>query len=428
MTITDLDYRDLVRDDRVHGSLYYDPRVLRDEIERIWRRDWVFVGHDSEIPEPGDYVRKRVALSDVVLCRDRDGVVRVFVNWCPHRGNLLCASDRGNTRSFRCAYHGWTFANTGKFLGRTLRDGYRDGFGKSDVRLLTPEVATYRGLVFVRFEAGGPTLDEKMAAIRAPLDAYLDRSPTGRVRVLGVQKIRFRANWKVVMENFIDGYHPSFVHRTVFYNQARYVGDTRDEAVKAFERGESAFVSLPFGSAWADYGATRANVGNGRVPLPADAQERYEQALVRGHGEDRARELLGRSVPVGLIFPNLFFIQNDFRTFQPVSVRETDLHLMFFALEDVDDEVNEERLRYHQLMYGPAGFVLADDLDVYERAQTGVESAAGGPDEWLDISRGMHRERVDDGTRAGTLDDEVALRGAWRHYRDLMTAPSAVPA
>ena len=108
---------ELIRPDRVHGSLYTDPAVFALELERIWYRTWIYVGHESEIPEPDDYVLKSIGPQAVIMTRDRQGEVHLLLNRCSHRANLVCDVERGNGSAFRCTYHGWTFSNTGQ-IGR----------------------------------------------------------------------------------------------------------------------------------------------------------------------------------------------------------------------------------------------------------------------------------------------------------------------
>jgi len=112
-----IDYRAAVRDDRVHGRLYVDPAVFGEEMERIFVRGWAFVGHESEIPEPGDWVTRRIGREPVIFVRDREGTAHVLANRCAHRGTTLCWAARGNSRSFVCTYHGWTFALGGELIG-----------------------------------------------------------------------------------------------------------------------------------------------------------------------------------------------------------------------------------------------------------------------------------------------------------------------
>ena len=149
------DYPGLIRPDRVHGSLYTDPRVFADELARIWYRTWVYVGHESEVPEPGDYVRKTLGLQDVIMTRGADGRVRLLLNRCAHRGNLVCEAERG---------HGWTYKNTGELIGFPFNQGY-GGKGTIEAELSlasVPRTGSHRGFVFGSMAADGPSLAEHL--------------------------------------------------------------------------------------------------------------------------------------------------------------------------------------------------------------------------------------------------------------------------
>ncbi len=109
------EYGELIQEDRVHGRLYYDPTIFQEEVEKIWHRQWVYVGHESEVAEPGDYVTRQLGLQPAIITRDKEGEIWVLLNRCMHRGNLVCQSERGNTQEFRCIYHGWTVQPQGRF-------------------------------------------------------------------------------------------------------------------------------------------------------------------------------------------------------------------------------------------------------------------------------------------------------------------------
>src|SRR5688500_19001262 len=130
-----IDYDDLVQPDRVHGRLYYDPAIFEEELEKIWYREWVYVGHASEIPESGDYRTRMIGLQPVIMTRDEDGGVHLLMNRCAHRGNTVCQMERGNSHAFRCAYHGWTFANDGHLLGVTYASAYGSDFNREEYAL-----------------------------------------------------------------------------------------------------------------------------------------------------------------------------------------------------------------------------------------------------------------------------------------------------
>lgn len=418
-----IDYAGLIQEDRVHGSLYTEQRVFEDEMRRLWRREWIYAGHESEVPEPGDYRRRFLAGVDCVLTRDEDGRVHVLVNRCPHRGNLVCTAEAGNSRVLRCAYHGWAFKNDGSLLGLTFRDAYTAEHGKQDKNLASvPNVEIYRGLIFVRFAESGTPFDEHIAPVRPYLDRYLDRSPTGRIRVVAEMKVKVSANWKIALDNTVDGYHPKFVHQATFYQQRPEVGKTSDAAARGKSRGARA-IDLGRGCAQIEWGEARVAEGAGRIPLPEPWQAEYERALHANLGESRARTVLDNPVPHVLVFPNLFVLQNDLRVFIPIGPRVTLYHTYFWEMEDVRPEVNQLRLRQHEQLYSPAsGFVISDDFDIFERMQLGLEARFDSGQEWLDQSRGMHREEVQGDQIRGMTVDEVGVRGIWRHYRSVMTS------
>ena len=121
---------ELIRPDRVHGSLYSDPAIFEAELQNIWYRTWVYVGHESEVPNANDYVVKSIGPQSVIMTRDEQGKINLLLNRCSHRGNQVCSYDKGNARSFTCPFHSWTFANDGRLVGYAFPDGY-EGQDKS---------------------------------------------------------------------------------------------------------------------------------------------------------------------------------------------------------------------------------------------------------------------------------------------------------
>ncbi len=109
-------FAELVLDDRVHGSLYTSPSVFLEEMDRIFHNGWVYAGHESEIPQPGDYVARRIGRQPLILTRDKLGEMHLLYDRCPHRGNRLCPAERGKADHFICNYHGWVFDGRGEFV------------------------------------------------------------------------------------------------------------------------------------------------------------------------------------------------------------------------------------------------------------------------------------------------------------------------
>ena len=131
----------------VDRRVFADPELYRLEQERVFARCWLLLGHESEIPHPGDYVSVYMGENPVLLCRDGNGRLRAFLNMCRHRGNRVCRLDRGNSPSFECSYHGWTFSNEGTLIGIPMPQHYADLDRDSWGLIPVAQLDTHRGLI-----------------------------------------------------------------------------------------------------------------------------------------------------------------------------------------------------------------------------------------------------------------------------------------
>lgn len=414
-TTSAVPWDELIEPDRVHGSLYTDPAIYEAELERIWYRTWVYVGHESEVPEPNDYVLKSIGPQPVIMTRDKEGRVHLLLNRCTHRGNQVCLTERGTSGSFRCSYHGWTFSNTGALVGYPFRSGYGDRDVKGELGLAhVPRQASYRGFVFGSFAAGGPSLAEHLGAAAGAFDRLARLSPEGEVILTaGWLKHRVRANWKLLLENETDGYHPQFVHSSIFSVAGSGIGDLYGEKSLAISR------DLGGGHTENDLRPEFRRIGRplGWFGTTPERLPDYVRRMEEAYGEDEARAILVDGSPHVMVFPNLFIAEIQLFVLQPVAVDETVQHVTAVQFRGAPD-LNRRMLTQTIGSVGPAGLLLADDSEVYERNQRGVEARLP---EWLVLGRGLHRERLDDdGHLVGDATDEVPLRAIWRHYRSLM--------
>jgi len=407
---------ELIQDDHVHGSLYTDPTIYQAELRKIWCRTWVYVGHESEVPNANDYVMKSIGPEPILMTRDKSGRINLLHNRCPHRGNRVCMSEKGNARSFTCPYHGWTFGNDGALRGYPFPSGY-EGADRSKLGLgKVARVASHRGFVFGSFADEGESLLEHLGAAAAAIDALCMNSPEGEVEVTaGYLKHKVKANWKFLVENETDGYHPSFVHASIFEVAQSGIGTLYDS--------DSSAVSRDFGKGHTE-NDLRPEFRKRGVPLSwfgttADKMPAYVAQMEASYGHDKAREIMIDGTPHIMIFPNLFIAEIQLFVLQPLSVDHTVQHVTAIQFKGAPD-INR-RLRQQTMgSVGPAGFLLADDAAMYERTQLGVQ--ASNP-EWLYLGRGRHRERRDaNGYRIGDATDETPSRGIWRHYKSLMEA------
>ncbi|WP_432420362.1 aromatic ring-hydroxylating oxygenase subunit alpha [Nocardia neocaledoniensis] len=407
------DYGHLIQPDRVHGSLYTDPRIFAEELERIWYRTWVFVGHESEVPQPGDYVRKNIGPQDIVMTRDRSGEVNLLLNRCAHRANLVCESAKGNSNSFRCPYHGWTYSTDGKLLGYPYNKGY-GGKNKLDLAMgRVPRVASYQGFIFGSFASDGPSLIEHLGEAATEIDRLARLSPEGKVDLTaGWLQHRTRANWKLLAENETDGYHPQFVHGSIFSVTGSPIGalysDNSTAVTRNLGNGHSENDLRPEFRGFAEpmrwFGTTES-----RVPD-------YVAKMREVHGE-AAEQILIEGAPHVMIFPNLFIAEIQVFNIQPVAHNECIQFSTAVQLRGAP-ELNRRMVSQSIGSVGPAGMLLADDTEMYERNQVGVQMLRP---EWLDLRRGLDRERTDErGLTIGSATDETGMRGFWAHYKKLM--------
>ena len=175
----------LIQPDRVHRSVYADPAIFELELERIFGRAWLLIGHESQVRQRGDYFTTRMGREPVLVVRKDDGEITVLVNRCAHRGAMVCAEGRGNVERFVCPYHGWSYDTSGKLRTVTFQSGYEPN-ALSELRLKrVPRVETYRGFIFASLTASGEDLETFLGTARASFDDLVDRAPGGELEVAG---------------------------------------------------------------------------------------------------------------------------------------------------------------------------------------------------------------------------------------------------
>lgn len=376
----DRDYDAFVKPDRVHSRLYTDPEIFDDEMDRIFHRGWVFVGHASEVAKPGDFRLKRIGRQPVIMVRDLAGQVHLLLNRCRHRGATVCQDEHGNARTFRCAYHGWTYKLDGTLAGVPYPDGYDQQFRREEYGLVkVPRVGEHRGFIFGSVSPAGITLEEHLGRGLGLLDRWIDQvSQGGELDAsIGLHKYHYRGNWKLQVENSLDGYHPPFVHQSVLL---------------ALQKEEANLVDGAQG--------TTSDLGGGHVTLT------------------QAVPVSQAGTVILLIFPNLALVGIQMRLIQPVSVNHTEVTVIPTLIKGAAEQATVFRLREHEGFFGSAGGGSPDDTEVFERVQAGFEATL---EPWILFARGKHRERSDPTMGiVGELRDEVSQRGIWHQWSKLM--------
>jgi phenylpropionate dioxygenase-like ring-hydroxylating dioxygenase large terminal subunit len=415
------DYAEIVRDDRVHGSVYCEPAVFNDEMERIFHSSWVYAGHESEIPAPGDYVTRRIGRQPMILIRDADSRVQLLHDRCPHRGSRLTQRDRGNTRTLVCSYHGWAFDAGGRFLSMPAAASFPRG-GENELHMrAASRVQAYGGFVFASLAPCGDSLEDHLGKARHWIDMLNGLSPTGKIRLdAGWMRHRIAGNWKGLAENQVDAYHLAHVHASLMRANRDFttMRDRSDESATRLRDRGNGHVEIDFAP---DFRRRQALLGWSGDAAP-ERVPAYVDAMKEAYGEADAIRRLTDGPPHAVVFPNLFLAEMNVMMIEPVGPHETVQHSTAVIL-DGGAEINARTLRRCEGALGPAGMLVADDAEIADLQRQGLASAEPA---WLLLRRGMESERIEpDGSRSGDLKDETPQRGFWRHYRRAMSQGGA---
>lgn len=378
--------------------VFSDPRIFELEIERLFVKTWLYVGHQSEVPRAGDFVVRPMAGESVLLVRGKDERVRVLVNTCRHRGNIVCRLERGNAASFQCPYHGWTYDNTGALVGVPGLESYGDRLDRDQWGLVqAAQVADYNGLIFATFNPDAPSLDASLGDMKWYLDVLTRRSDAG----LGVMGAPHRwvipANWKLPADQFVgDTAHFPFTH------------------VSAFGLGTWPQRDAP---PW----VANVRLENGHGVWIRGVQPGYSVLDMRGYPESllesmkrnllpQQLEVLERAASVGgNIMPNLGFMDLafapepgaassgylSFRLWNPIAVDQTEVWSWCLFEKDAPAEFKEAGYLAYLRGFGPSGTFEQDDMVVW----SGPTRSAKGP-----ISRGL-RQNISMGMSNPRIDD-----------------------
>jgi phenylpropionate dioxygenase-like ring-hydroxylating dioxygenase large terminal subunit len=421
----------LVQPDRVHRAVYTDPTIFELEMERIFGRAWLVLGHESQVREAGEYFTTRMGREPVIISRHEDGSVRVLVNRCAHRGSMVCAEGRGRAERFVCPYHGWSYDRAGELKAVPFASGYAPG-KLAELRLAAvPRVATYRGFIFASLAASGETLEDFLGAARASFDDFVDRAPGGELEVAGgVFKHTYNGNWKLMLENHLDGAHPAWVHASsvAVARNAPDPGGERysDIAVRQMRQNgapdavweATGIWTTPRGHGYmGDYhDDDRLVVGMGNPVF-----DEYRRRLIADVGEKRADQILRVTLWNTIVYPNCSFMSQfrQLRIIHPLAVDRSVVYTYSFRMPKAPPQMFRDTVAFANVVNGTGSWVLTDDLEVYERIQRGLNS---GAPEWVYIGRGYGRDVADHGAERGASGtSEVFIRGQMRAWLDYMT-------
>ncbi len=427
------DFDHLIQEDRVHRDIYTDETIFRDEMRKVFGAVWVYLAHESQIPEKDDYITSKLGLRPIIVTRDTTGKIRALYNRCTHRGATVCRKEQGSAKAFACPYHGWTYLNSGKLTGVPWPEGYADDFSDAKFNLAqVPRVQSYRGFIFGTLNPDAPSLEDYLGPARTPIDQWLDRHPGGKVAIANANRLKFKGNWKLAFDNSADGYHVIFSHRSLLAMENRLLSEDEKGMSYYKDKPDEAPMYVQYFGNGHHFKDKRPNIENKPGALwaiegPHPGMEGYEEDL-RARLGDKADQVLdiAASEPVNInIFPNLLILGNHIQVLQPVSMTETDTTWYGTAVIDDDDElggavddVNAIRMRTQE---GFPNFGEVDDLMNFEQIQQGL---AAEEDEWVYMHRGLGIEgRIttdENGVITAPATDEVFMREYMKEYKRLM--------
>ncbi|HKR88245.1 MAG TPA: benzoate 1,2-dioxygenase large subunit [Phenylobacterium sp.] len=382
---------DAVVEDPDHGlyrcrrDIFTDESLFELEMKHIFEGNWIYLAHESQIPNKNDYLTLTMGRQPVFIARDRQGELNAFINACSHRGAMLCRHKRGSKAIYTCPFHGWAFTNSGQLL--KVKDpegaGYPPQFntdGSHDLKRV-PRFQNYRGFLFGSLNPDVAPLGEYLGEATKIIDMMVDQAPEGLEVLRGSSTYYYDGNWKLQAENGADGYHVSSVHWNYVMTTGRRnaaVDDIKAIDASSWNRQEGGFYAFENGhvclwTRWADP-TTR--------PIYGRLAELTEQ-----FGAEKAEWMVSflRNL---CLYPNVFLMDqfsSQIRVFRPISVNRTEVTIYCIAPKGEPPEQRARRIRQYEDFFNASGMATPDDLEEFRACQNGYRASAAP---WNDMSRG----------------------------------------
>ena len=355
----------------VSREAFVSDEVYDRELAQIFETAWVFLAHETELPDTGNYVTRTLGNAPVVVVRDAGGVLRAVLNSCRHRGAKICRADAGTATRFVCPYHGWSFERDGRLITTTFDHLLPADLDFGEWGLIrVPRLESYKGFIFGSWNAEVGSLEAYLGDFKFYLDAFVGRTPGGLVALAPPHRWRSKVNWKVGSLNFIgDGQHTSTTH----------IGPLTLDAVRSAKRGltkrgDSSVQVIVDGG----HGLTLSYLAEGLEAIDYQTHSSDLLPLYASTLPPRQLKLLTHlRAAVGTVFPNLSFIESQagpgqkaliFRLWHPISGSEMEVLSWVFAEREASDDYKRALLKKGIHNFGAAGVFEQDDLELWESA------------------------------------------------------------
>ncbi len=368
---------------RCRRDIFTNADLFELEMKHIFERNWVYLAHESQVPNANDYYTTWIGRQPIVVTRDKTGALHAVINACAHKGAMLCRRKHGNKGSFTCPFHGWTFSNAGKLL--KAKDEKTTEYpvqfnkeGSHDLKKVA-RFQNYRGFLFGSLNPDVMPLEDYLGETKVIIDQIVDQAPSGLEVLRGNSTYIYDGNWKMQMENGCDGYHVSTVH----WNYAATMGRRKVEGTQAVDaNGWSKSVAGVYGFA------------HGHILLWTDTMNpevrpvyRHRDEIAARVGQEKAKFIVNQTRNLCL-YPNVFLMDQfstQIRVVRPISVDKTEVSIFCFAPKGESAQDRATRIRQYEDFFNVSGMGTSDDLEEFRACQSGY---AGSTPMWNDLSRG----------------------------------------
>ncbi len=378
-----------VQDDKENGvfrcrrDIFTNADLYELEMKHIFESNWVYLAHESQVPNNNDYYTTWIGRQPIVITRDKAGELHAVINACAHKGAMLCRRKHGNKGSFTCPFHGWTFSNAGKLL--KVKDEKTTEYpvqfnkqGSHDLKKVA-RFQNYRGFLFGSLREDVMPLEDYLGETKVIIDQIVSQAPEGLEVLRGNSSYVYDGNWKMQMENGCDGYHVSSVH----WNYAATMGRRKEEGTHAVDA-----------NSWSKSVAGVYGFEHGHILLWTNTMNpevrpvyQHRDEIASRVGEDKAKYIVNQTRNLCL-YPNVFLMDQfstQIRVVRPISVDKTEVSIFCFAPKGESAESRALRIRQYEDFFNVSGMGTSDDLEEFRACQSGYANTTSM---WNDMSRG----------------------------------------